>query len=272
MKSNSYKKLFLVFSIFFTFQFIFPETVILNNEEVIRGKVNSQDATFLKMTDESGKNRIISKTEILKVVYRDVKDKAELDKIIKEEKEKKGLKPTKVADKRDKKQLLWRSALIPGWGQWKAGRKKDTYFTLAAFAIAGAVVLSTRSSLITEQDAVESQGRIFGIIAAAPNSPLDQNQKLGLVFFSNTQSTQTAAKITSYNLSISIFGVIYFAQLTRTYFIGKEWEKEPETKTAVLPSGKMLNTGFNFNMKQEFSANQIGSRETYYDFNYVHTF
>lgn len=266
------KQQLLLFVFCISLNSLFSETVILIHEEVIRGKVNSQDAISLKMTDEKGKERVFPKTEILKVIYRDVTDKAELDKIIKEEKEKKGIKTTKF-EKRDKKQIIWRSALLPGWGQWKAGKKKYTYITVGAFLLAGAYVSGRRSAAISEQASYDQTSLGIGILTfnnIQNSSGQAQNQILLNVLINQSLFTPVETSIANYNNSLAIFGIIYLAQLTHSYYIGKAWEKEAQT--TMLPSGKVLNLGWNFDIKQKMSENQIGSKENVFDLNYVHSF
>ncbi len=66
---------------------IFADTIILKNGTVIKGKVNSQDGSQLVVTDKSGSTQKISKSDTLKVLYKDANDK-EVQDILKDYKAK----------------------------------------------------------------------------------------------------------------------------------------------------------------------------------------
>ncbi|EMN32992.1 hypothetical protein LEP1GSC083_3191 [Leptospira interrogans serovar Pyrogenes str. L0374] len=76
MKS-SLEKLILVFGILFTFIFsISAETVLLQEGGSYRGKVITQNQKTLTIQTKHGKH-VISKKEILKVIYKDVSEEEE---------------------------------------------------------------------------------------------------------------------------------------------------------------------------------------------------
>lgn len=71
---SSLEKLILVFGILFTFIFsISAETVLLQEGGSYRGKVITQNQKTLTIQTKHGKH-VISKKEILKVIYKDVSE------------------------------------------------------------------------------------------------------------------------------------------------------------------------------------------------------
>jgi hypothetical protein len=268
MHIKFFQSLFFFLILFFHFE-IFAETVILLHEEVIRGKVNSQDSQTLKMTDETGKERIFPKTEILKVIYRDVTDKKELDQIIKDEKQKKGIKTVKKEEPRKKIQILWRSALIPGWGQWKAGKKPIAVATfLILLGSAGYAASEVRSFNAKSDNYANNSTIVTGVLFLNPNlanvDPFTKVLTSALInksSFSEVQATQNTA-----NNGLTVLGALYGLQLIHSFFIATKWEKEG----IVTPSGKTISEGLNFNITPKIISNygQM-TRDNYYEASYT---
>lgn len=146
---------------------LFAENILLKKGGTLKGKVVEQDQYKLKIRKEDGTTVVLSKTEILKVVYKDHLTAAEEDKLRKAEEDKERIKKEKEEAARLKKEqeeaarlekenaknnaaleaeakrkqeeeaklaeaarknltrkeATWRSAVLPGWGQWKQGRK-----------------------------------------------------------------------------------------------------------------------------------------------------
>lgn len=158
MKS-SLKKLVLVFGISFIFIFsISAETVLLQEGGSYRGKVITQNQKTLTIQTKHGKH-VISKKEILKVIYKDVSEEEEENvrnaeiqrleeekltkqrnlELKKQQEEEERLRKEREAAEKNKPVpppppppkkpevsrvgALARSVVLPGWGQWASGRK-----------------------------------------------------------------------------------------------------------------------------------------------------
>lgn len=157
---SSLEKLILVFGILFIFIFsISAETVLLQEGGSYRGKVITQNQKTLTIQTKHGKH-VISKKEILKVIYKDVSEEeeekvrnAEIQRLEeekltkqrslelkKQQEEEERLRREREAVEKNKpapppppppkKQpevsrvgALARSVVLPGWGQWASGRK-----------------------------------------------------------------------------------------------------------------------------------------------------
>lgn len=274
---------------------LFSETVILISEEVYRGKVKSQDANILKMVDELGAERIFSKNDILKVVYRDVTDKKELDKIIKEEKLKKGI----VSEAKDESPRRWwqlfryippkswlqasaRSALVPGWGQYFAGTKSDMKWynlrngrwvgALAFVSVVGAFSYSGSSAAAFQRTEKGYNGEIFNIaLFATIRLSTDSSNQLPIILFAAQQSNeafspyQKAQNVA--NNAIILFGTLYGIQLIHSYFVGKKWQAEQEKQASTTTiDGKEVEMDWNLTAIQKGNASSLNySRENFYE-------
>jgi hypothetical protein len=155
------------------------ENILLKKGGTLKGKVVEQDQYKLKIRKEDGTTVVLSKTEILKVVYKDHLTAAEEDKLRKAEEDKERIKREKEEAARLKKEqeeaarlekenaknnaaleaeakrkaeedaklaeaerknltrngATWRSAVLPGWGQWKQGRKTQAIVYPSIIAI-----------------------------------------------------------------------------------------------------------------------------------------
>jgi hypothetical protein len=168
------KFLAIPFLLFFVTFSIFSENILLRRGGVIKGKIQEQDQNKIKVLKEDGSIAVISKADILKVVYKEHITADEEEKLRKAEEakalaaaEKERLKKEKEEAERLKKELAekekadkegnankakdeaakkkkaeederlaqasradltragatWRSAVLPGWGQYRQGRK-----------------------------------------------------------------------------------------------------------------------------------------------------
>lgn len=158
---------------------LYAENILLKKGGTLKGKVVEQDQYKLKIRKEDGTTVVLSKTEILKVVYKDHLTAAEEDKLRKAEEEKERIKREKEEAARLKKEqeeaarlekenaknnaaleaeakrkqeeeaklaeaekknltrngAAWRSAVLPGWGQWKQGRKVQAFVYPSIIAV-----------------------------------------------------------------------------------------------------------------------------------------
>ncbi|WP_411821427.1 LA_0442/LA_0875 N-terminal domain-containing protein [Leptospira sp. 'Mane'] len=171
----NYKQTFtILFLMAFTVLSLSAENILLKKGGIVKGKVVEQDQNKIKVKKEDGSTVVISKSEILKVVYKEHLTEGEEDKLRKAEEakvaaaaDKERIKKEKEDAERLKKELAekeksdkdlasknvkeeaerkkkaeeqakldaenlkgltrggatWRSAVLPGWGQWKQGRK-----------------------------------------------------------------------------------------------------------------------------------------------------
>lgn len=281
IKINSFKLKTLFLLVLLGQYSLLAETVILRTHEVIHGKITFQDANVLRMNDDLGKAIELQKNDILKVSYRDVKDAKEIKKIIDEEESK--LPPEKrkkvaSVDKRNKWSIVWRSAVLPGWGQWKVGKKG--YAALSFVGMLGAIgyVSSKRSAALAAENSYQSKMIFVGF------GTLSSIGGTGGIFPSGTAGIVTSAvlanslfqpygtAVTNYNNSLQIIGIVYGAQLIHSFFLGRAWEKE-DPNTSIGKKAAYGDWNFNASPRQAFAPTANGvSRETYYEVNYEFRF
>ncbi len=241
------KFLFKYGSVLLLFFLVFPagifagQTVLLRNGGKIVGTVVSQNEKAIVIQSEDGKKSTIGKREILKIVYKEIISKEEENKIrkeaeqtlkenpkeeviIKEEPIVKEPSPTTNLSGRSRWSAVWRSALLPGWGQWYTGNKAEAKLTLGGFGTALALGIYTRieeDSAKKDYDAAVSRSSITGayilgggianfyLLTVVPGARSDYDKSVHM-----------------YNDSIYLLGSVYVAQLVRSYFLGKAWEND----------------------------------------------
>ncbi|MCW7503612.1 LA_0442/LA_0875 N-terminal domain-containing protein [Leptospira paudalimensis] len=143
MKLNFKLSLFLLGNLFLTGS-LFSETIILKTGKTFFGRVIEQNRDFLKLKETNGNVLQFQKTEILKVTYKDLNTK-EIKKIIDVETKKNQSslnqvtetnekfdlnskkenltdssieKPSPLTPKKIRWEVVGRSAILPGWGQY----------------------------------------------------------------------------------------------------------------------------------------------------------
>ncbi|MCX7997380.1 MAG: hypothetical protein N3A69_00325 [Leptospiraceae bacterium] len=278
LKFFSNYKVFHFFLILLAVLFLsFPllaDTLILKNKKVYKGKVLSQTETNISFRTNDGQQLNFQKKAVLKVVYKDLNEQ-ETKKVIQEEEKKiakttttqeevQEIPPTKeeipeptvtkTPDKRTWFSIVWRSALIPGWGQLKAERYYSAgfafLFTLGALGSA----YSSVNNLQTAENNYRVLSSLTPVITASggtgdPTGSLVIGTLYNQVVFSGYQSNVSKA-----NNSVQVLTVLYGLQLIHAFFVGRAWEKEEP------PSSMHLIKGWNVSFT---SGTRLPNRETY---------
>lgn len=210
------------------------QTILLRKGGKIIGNVVGQNEKTIVVQTESGKQNI-NKRDILKIIYKDI-TKEEESRIRKEEEKKVQENPqiveepilitpppTSTEPGRSRWSAVWRSAIIPGWGQWYTDNKKEAWITGGAFlgslAYAGYSRSEAESAKSKYDDAVSKSSTtgsfIYGggianfyLLTVVPGARADYE-----------------SAVQAYNTSVYVLGGVYLAQLVRTYFLGKSWEQ-----------------------------------------------
>ncbi|TGL67432.1 cell envelope integrity protein TolA [Leptospira jelokensis] len=311
------KKIFLfLFLIFLSLPLLAVNTVILKNGKTLKGKVTDQNEKGLTVQTSEGP-QTISKSQILKVVYKDVsekeaekirlaeekklrekeeKEKAKLEKerLIAEAKEQKRLEEeAKLAEKQrleDEKNketqaekdakaeaewlatrqlgpspaakecggrlaLIWRSAVLPGWGQFCGGQNVSAgVFSTLFFGS----LLYTLGPLRTEEKNAKSHYDtmvLFNQIVGPGTRFNAQNISLPSEFIGNFIETSIAEDLikksqnnakgsnTRYLAGIGITSIIYITNVIHSYMIGRD--QYPERPMVHL-EGKTFKEGWDF--------------------------
>lgn len=316
--------------------FLFAEnTVILKNGTNLKGKVVKQDGQNLTVRLLDGTTQTIVKTQILKVIYKDLsekeaekiriaeekklKAKEEAERLKKEraekiaaeaekkrlaEEEKKALALAKIEELKEKERLaklqkeqknnqqteeewlvyrennkvkseatvacgsrlglIWRSAIIPGWGQWCGGYRISAGFFFAS--IAGAAYYA-QGPLKTKVYNDKENYEMISLI----NQYNGPSTRLSPEFISNTTELTTLllensiitdlvgkakddSKLSNgiYHGSLGAIGILYLSNVIHAYWIGRE--EYPERPIAI--NGKEYRPGFDWEAGMDTNHNQ----------------
>lgn len=271
IKSKTIIILFAWFGIQFS---LLSETVILWNHEVIHGKITYQDANILKIKDDNGKSVEYPKNDILRVSYRDVKDTKEINKIIEEEERKHPTEKRRKIVKKYKKskwEIVARSTILPGWGQWKADKKR--YAGLSFVAVTGAGIYTyVKYIAFKKAETTYNQNSIipgFFIYNQPRGSNFGTTAVTTLVLANKIYQPFKDAQIAGNN-AIQLLSFIYATQLIHSYFIGSKWEKDGK-KTTIGNIDAIVDWSLNASAKPVQTP--IGlMKETYLEASYVFQF
>ncbi|WP_332476403.1 LA_0442/LA_0875 N-terminal domain-containing protein [Leptospira ainlahdjerensis] len=267
-------KKFTSFSFLIVFLFLFSQslwsaqTILLKNGTSIKADVTGQNEKniIVRMTD--GTVKTISKKSILKVVYRDVNEeeakriRLEEEKKLKEAKsaeEKKQIEEEAIVTKpnfkshrsgdRNRLSLVWRSAVFPGWGHYKADRKKSAYVYGSLFWTG---ILATFSSAqkVTQTKADYDQASLNAQILGG-DSPFLAGQIL-----TNGKRESYKKAINDYQQISTATAILYLIQLAHVYYTGISWEEE---EVALNPQGSILKKGLQMDSMREFNSLESGA-------------
>jgi len=313
-------------------------TVILKNGTNIKGLVSGQNDRGLTVKLANGTTQEIPKSQILKVIYKDLSEqeaqkvrveeekklkakeeaerkkaeaaeklaKAQEEKRLAEEAKKaealakqneskdKTLKEKLAREEADKTKsdadwlvyreankgpsdatktcgsrmgILWRSAIIPGWGQWCGGYKISA--GVIAASLAGATYYSQG---VAKHDYLQSKQSYDNIVLfnqlAGPLTRLTpefifSTSDLTSIFVENIfynnivadSKKSSQAANARYLGSLGGIGLIYISNLIHAYWIGRE--QYPE-RPSVSMGGKEIKEGFDFETKFDQPTGQFG--------------
>lgn len=180
------KTIAISFLLFIFSSSLLAENILLKRGGTIKGKITEQDQNKIKIQKEDGTTAVISKSDILKVVYKEhitadeeekmrkaeeakalaaaekerlKKEKEDAERLKKEQAEKeksdKLLGDQKAKEEQERKKrreeeerlasesrkdltrggATWRSAVLPGWGQYRQGRKIQAFLYPSLIAV-----------------------------------------------------------------------------------------------------------------------------------------
>ncbi|WP_425269697.1 LA_0442/LA_0875 N-terminal domain-containing protein [Leptospira yasudae] len=260
----------LILCLFFSMPLWSAQTILLKNGTSLKGEVTGQNEKAITVRSADGGVQTISKRSILKVIYRDVNEdeakriRQEEETKIREAKsaeEKKRIEeeavvikpPVNPSGTRSRWSLVWRSAVLPGWGHYKAERKK-TAIVYGALFWTGVVATGLAAKQIESKKAAYDEASLYGQVSG--------NLLFGEAYVSDKRSAYKKS-IEDYQNMAAGTVLIYLIQLTHSYFTGVEWEKE---EIAITPDGVIRTKGLQLDSMREMnplnanSGNALGWR------------
>ncbi|EMK00807.1 LA_0442/LA_0875 N-terminal domain-containing protein [Leptospira sp. B5-022] len=237
MRPNSKVRstVFFLLALVLTPSLLFAEqTILLRKGGKVIGNVVGQNEKTITVQSDTGK-QTISKRDILKIIYKDI-TREEENRIRKEEEKKVQENPQIVEEpvqiipppvsnepNRSRWSAVWRSALLPGWGQWYTDNKLEAKITggafLASLAYAGYSRSEAESAKSKYDDAVSKSSTTGSFIYGGGIA------NFYLLTIVPSARADYESSVQTYNTSVYLLGGVYLAQLVRTYFLGKSWEE-----------------------------------------------
>lgn len=243
--------------LFFISLNIFADTLILNTGEYHQGKTISQNATELVFFGENKKNTTYSKTLVLRVFYRDMTEaevQTAIDKEFKDSAKKVKAKKFTLEDdsyKGNRYSPVWRSAIIPGWGQWYAKQKLlgvgIGIIFFGSLSYFGSSYQAMNDNLDKREQASRN-GNLVLFVSPPSLSSLPQLYITNQILASQVTSAEKDYQDSLGTVIISGGAVafIYTVQLFHSIYLGNKLTKERDARI------KQLNeTGFKFDSKIE---------------------
>lgn len=154
---------------------------------------------------------------------------------------------------RNRWSLVWRSALLPGWGHYKAERKKTAYVYGALFGT-GLAATFFSAQKVTQSKADYDQASLNAQILGG-SSPFLAGQIL-----TNGKRDDYKKAVDDYQKISTATAVVYLIQLVHVYYTGISWEEE---EVAQTPQGSILKKGFQMDSMRDFNSSQTGSTSSF---------
>lgn len=233
---------------------LISHTLIMKDGDIIVGKIKNQNKTEV-VIDVDGVLKTYPKTLIKQIEFIDRKPVKK--KIVPKVEPKKETSPKPPAEL-NMTGIMWRSAVVPGWGHYKIGEKYSAagYLTLSIASLGYSY--SQRQQAKEKEKAYQSQTLVnFALVqSVAPAgdavTPLIQNFILGIGPYNQYQD-----QVTKYNQSFYVFAIIYTGHLVHAWLKGKKFlaardqnktsmnfnEKNTGWNLAILPTIDELNSG-----------------------------
>ncbi|TGK02871.1 hypothetical protein EHQ53_05200 [Leptospira langatensis] len=270
----AYRWLFIICLVCFTPN-LFGSSLTLKNGKVLQGKVVNQTRTEVHL-EVDGKVLTIPKTDIVELNLKDTpKLEPKKEPVKPKEEVKKEPEPETPTGPRWYNKPRWayslRSAVVPGWGIWKADRKYLAAGTFVLFAGAVYKALQTQQEFNAAHAAYKSGATnyfIFALNDPVLQLPANTGERLIGAFLVNKGAfnhyQHLAAEGNDYQY---IVGLVYGLQLFYSYYLGVKAERE-----AALGEGP--SSGFKFSFApsyrpMNFGGNGMGwNGEVKYDFRF----
>lgn len=241
-----------IFLFLLSFSLLSEQIILLKNGTSIRANVTSQNEKNIIIRTKDGNVQILSKKGVLKVIYKDVNEE-EAKRIRREEEikiqeaksaedkrkiEDEAPVETKTIGNRTRWNLVWRSAVFPGWGHYKADRKKIGIVYVSFFWFGAMLTLIASDRIEEKKNEYENSARIGQFSDYALIREMIVHEK----------RSEYKKSIDDYqNLAIGT-ALVYLIQLTHSYFTGIDWEKE---EIAITPQGSILRKGIQLDSLRE---------------------
>ncbi|MCE9499428.1 MAG: hypothetical protein K8R21_02845 [Leptospira sp.] len=232
----------------------FRERMLVEQKLANEAKI-SQDAEQLKAEEEKRKENEeaenkqkeeLTKTEEKKASEEQNKSNEEIK--VAEKKDQKEV-PTERAKEKLNRDLLFRSAILPGWGLVSAEKKKEGYITGGLFFGSLLIALKERKDYLDANENYKTSVKNSLFFSAATKSVLP-----GLLA-TKERYNEYRDHTKSYNAWLFLTGMVYVGQLVWTHFVGKEYS----------PAATSLNSernGIELNVFPVFRNPQSGNGQT----------
>lgn len=225
-------------------------TIVLKNGKTLQGKIINQSRTEVQI-EINGKMRTVLKNEISEINLKDPK-KDEPKKNVNTKlpvDNKTEPTATRYTWKETKWSVTGRSAILPGWGQWKVGQKRWAVISFLLFAGAALYANNCKEKAATEENNYKTNSAAITVAAFAdPNlNPVTSDETIrATALVTRILVTATATNpyfnnydnaTSQYNQAQWLVGAIYGLQLIHTFLLARDFEKIQSLLSDPNPEG-----------------------------------
>ncbi|MCE9598936.1 MAG: hypothetical protein K8S54_13300 [Spirochaetia bacterium] len=237
------------------------DSVYLRNGAIVDGEIVNQNKSEIKFRSNAGQVQTIQKTDIARIVYGVQDQKIREEKAKKEQAERlaeyqKQQEAARIANQQrigeeskraeaDKQNTerkntaprgpaiptalgcVWRSALLPGWGQYACGSTRSAVEVGVLFT--GGVAYAAQQNAL-QRHALRNYDRqsLYGFLVFAQRGVAQTGINYELV---KQARGQYHSRLHNYSQSVSILSLIYLGQIAHAYWIGRSGQSVAESSS-----------------------------------------
>lgn len=219
------KKLFILVLLAFPFSSVFSfQVLVTKGKEYLKGKIESEGKESVVFVTNEGEKKTVPKNEIGLLVYKDFTEE-EFQKFLL------GL-PSDVKPNQDSAttylgrsrwDIIWRSAVVPGWGLVHAGETRKGIFAFSTFALFVGLEIQGHKDLEARRERYEESRDLFNAYSLGTANP-DPVTLVTLQAQKEVQHLQYENAHYKSNVKLGLLFLKYFVQLGFANYYGKKWE------------------------------------------------
>jgi hypothetical protein len=204
-------------------------------EEELKKKKEEEEAKKLAAEEE----KRLKEEEKKRLAEEEARKKAEQEALNKEEQNRLAWERAKIRSEKEGTRsvwdVMWRSALVPGWGLWYADRPISGSIYGGLFYSSLLYAVSLRGQVNSAKSAYDNNSLFYQVARPDPANFLTATgfnaggyfvtDNIFKDFVGNSRDNYRA-KVNQYNGALGVVALVYIVQLTHSFIAGSDWVVE----------------------------------------------
>lgn len=196
------------------------DTVILKDGTSLENVRTFLGGSSLFVVSRDGSVRAVLKSEVRSYLRQEVTWKTEAPP------PKEAVMPPLDSAMKSQWSLVWRSAVLPGWGQLYAGRKSAGIAAIAVTGLSAAYALNRYQTMKVRRAEYQDNVTTFLVLGAAVQPALPYNMSYVNASINGAAFKRYDAAAVQSRNAAALFGLTYLLQAAHAYVTGVDWVNE----------------------------------------------